>query len=467
MMMVLKSGPGSTAPGAGFVVTCDGAGSITQVLIDRMGADAGLREGAHLSELAAPGSEDKLVAFLAEVAKSGVAFDWEVGLIEPAGERAVSLLGTSQGSGLTVVGAVTRGELMKYVGEFFEMNNELVTTVRDLRKQLAAAQRHSADAATVDDLMRLNNDLVTLQRDLAKKNVEIASSRHLIESILDTTPDIIYIFDIGCSCMTYVSRGVTQVLGYEPSDWIGLGDRVIDTLLSSDEAAKFRVAIDELVRSVDGTITEWEGPTRAADGEERWLRRRGTVFQRDAGGRVSRLLVVASDLTHQHEVEQQLREMATIDDLTGLLNRRGLDTLVGPATAQAHRAGSPLGVLVADLDGLKAVNDELGHIEGDRAIVETALVLRRVARQADLVARVGGDEFVIFTMGTGHEGMQRLTERTDEAFLAGISGIADGRLGLSVGFASSDALGDDSFERLFAVADERMYANKRAKGSGR
>ena len=465
-MIDAPSVQGGASAGAGLVLAYDKDGVVLQVLVDRMGTRLPVAEGVALSTLVAPGSEEKLEGFLGEVTLAGAAFDWEVNLGPAEDIQAASLFGTMRDGLLTVIAAANRGDLMRLMGEFFAMNNELVTTVRQLSKRLAEAERKNQDVVAVGDLMQLNNELITLQRDLAKKNVEIERSNRLVRSILDTAPDVIYIYDLRQRRMTYVSKGVVQVLGYQPSEWLALGEGELEARLAPGELGRLAHNAAELSNADEGKVVEWEGPITDADGEQRWARCRASVFERGSDGAVASILVVLTDITRQHSVEERLREMATADELTGLLNRRGLESLIGSAVAQAARTGVPVAVLVADIDGLKSVNDDLGHIEGDRVIRETGEVLRVVAREADLVARVGGDEFVIFTVGTDDSGMQRLTDRIREAFDRDVRHAESGRVGLSMGHAVERAESDDVFGRLFKSADELMYRNKRHRKSG-
>jgi diguanylate cyclase (GGDEF)-like protein len=156
--------------------------------------------------------------------------------------------------------------------------------------------------------------------------------------------------------------------------------------------------------------------------------------------------------------------LSLTDDLTQLYNSRYLDLV--RESKRASRNGSPLSLLFMDLDGLKAVNDTYGHLAGSRALVEAAEVIRRLARETDVVARFGGDEFALVLPDTGSEGAAAVGERIRErvaaqAFLqdAGLNI----RLTLSVGVATlPDAAA--TAEELVRSADTAMY---RVKGSGK
>jgi diguanylate cyclase (GGDEF)-like protein len=154
--------------------------------------------------------------------------------------------------------------------------------------------------------------------------------------------------------------------------------------------------------------------------------------------------------------------LATIDDLTGLSNSRALNEVLRREVKRAARAHRPLALLFVDLDGFKGINDRYGHLCGSRAIVEAGQRIQAGARESDVVARFGGDEFAVILPDTGPEGAlvaaRRVRERVaGEPFLAG-EGICY-RLTASVGVATLPEVADTP-EGLLAAADTAMYRVK-------
>ncbi|MDB4947790.1 MAG: Response regulator/GGDEF domain protein [Gemmatimonadetes bacterium] len=151
---------------------------------------------------------------------------------------------------------------------------------------------------------------------------------------------------------------------------------------------------------------------------------------------------------------EDVRGLALTDPLTGLANRRHMEVVLACAWGAAQR-GDPLAVIVMDLDGFKAVNDERGHLAGDALLQAVAAALRAEARGADTVVRYGGDEFLAILPGGGEEGAGALLARVRER-LAGRVQFSAGVAVHGPHHASADALIRD--------ADRALYEGKRARG---
>ena len=115
---------------------------------------------------------------------------------------------------------------------------------------------------------------------------------------------------------------------------------------------------------------------------------------------------------------QQAEALSVTDDLTQLYNSRYLNQVLRREAKRASRSGRPLSLLFLDLDGFKSVNDTHGHLAGSRALVEAAAVIRGCARETDVVARFGGDEFALILPDTGREGAVAVAERIRDRIAA-------------------------------------------------
>lgn len=152
-----------------------------------------------------------------------------------------------------------------------------------------------------------------------------------------------------------------------------------------------------------------------------------------------------------------LVELSRTDPLTGLSNPRAFEERLEEETARAARYGEPLSLLLVDVDGLKAINDRHGHRAGDLALQAVARALRSGARQSDLAARVGGDEFVLLAPSTPRPAAVALGERI-RSLLAG-QGI--GGLTVSLGVATVEKDRSSGASVLRETADVALYEAKR------
>ena len=159
----------------------------------------------------------------------------------------------------------------------------------------------------------------------------------------------------------------------------------------------------------------------------------------------------------------RVEALSVTDDLTSLYNSRYLNQVLHRESKRASRSGRPLSLLFVDLDGFKQVNDRFGHLCGSRALVEAAAVIRRCARETDVTARFGGDEFALVLPDTGSEGAVSVADRVRErvaahAFLKVSDGL-DIRLTASVGVATLPDVAATA-EDLIKAADTAMYRVK-------
>ena len=169
------------------------------------------------------------------------------------------------------------------------------------------------------------------------------------------------------------------------------------------------------------------------------------------------------EIAERLKVEAEVRQLALTDELTALYNRRGFFLLAGQQLKMAQRTQLPCGLLFADVDGLKQINDTFGHEIGDRVIVDAAQLLKQTFRDADIIARLGGDEFAVL-ISDYSDALDvlclRLQANIDQFNQAASCCY---QLSMSVGVQVCDFIDDASLEHLLTQADKLMYEHKRLK----
>ena len=272
-----------------------------------------------------------------------------------------------------------------------------------------------------------------------------------LAEVLDLMPDAVCVVDAE-GRLLYVNASFERILGYAPAEV--LGRRIFELVHPEDREATLRqagqVMAGELQRHFRNRYIHRDGHSVDIQWSARWLP--------EYGVRIG----VAHEVTELRRNERELEHRATHDLLTGLPNRHRLHVELQYAIAKAAETGSGLAVLYLDLDGFKAVNDRAGHATSDRVLREVGQRLQQGLRQGDLVARVGGDEFVALLPGCRDSRAARTIADDLRARLGLPCTLPDGpfRPDASIGIACYPRDGTDA-EALLAHADRAMYISKR------
>ncbi|WP_299444452.1 PAS domain-containing protein [uncultured Rhodospira sp.] len=289
----------------------------------------------------------------------------------------------------------------------------------------------------------------TATRDLS----ELALSKEKFEKAFTTNATLMAITDPETGRLVDANESLLQTLGRTRAEVIGKTTVELD-LFPSTEA---RLAMVEALLAPDDPKPV----------EYRFIRPDGRLFIGEltgeliTSGSTRYLLTMLVDVTEQRALMAELEHKATHDVLTGAFNRqqaiRGLDQ----ETRRADRMETPAAVIMADIDHFKAINDTHGHPVGDQVLREVVTRLSDRIRETDLLARWGGEEFLVILPGTDTEGARQLAETLREA-MASVPMPPAGTVTLSLGIAQHRP--GESVEDWVARADEALY---RAKADGR
>jgi diguanylate cyclase (GGDEF)-like protein/PAS domain S-box-containing protein len=310
----------------------------------------------------------------------------------------------------------------------------------------------------------------SLRRALASLEVshaEQGASERRFRALFEASNDAIYLHEINedGSPGTYVevNEAACMSLGYSRDELLAMSPAVV----SAPETASRVCERGLLLLSAGNALFETVHMTR--DGHRIPVEVSARMI--DVGGH--RLcLSVARDIAARKELEGLLRNMSHQDELTGLLNRRGFFTMIDHECRRARRLGAKAVLLYADLDGLKVANDALGHAAGDALLLAAGEALRSTFRDSDVVARIGGDEFVALAV-LGRDDDDRLDEATigrrlEEALETKRAELGAGYdLEVSYGMMLADWTELGEIDVLLARADGLMYRQKRARAARR
>jgi diguanylate cyclase (GGDEF)-like protein len=272
---------------------------------------------------------------------------------------------------------------------------------------------------------------------------------------------------------------------------IDMHDRVLINNESANRMRRMYVGGELTLTDVEGRRIGWEDRPirRALRGEtlnsvvvreeargfpSRWLSIHARPLLDEKGAQIG-ALSTARDITQMQGVQEELRllndrlrEQSFADELTGLYNRRGFTALASQELKVSLRAKRNAVVFLIDLDGMKQINDRLGHEAGDGALLEAASVLRNTFRDSDIPARMGGDEFSVLAIEANEEQAALLVKRLQSQVAE--ANAASGRafsLAMSAGYAVFHPDSPRPLADLITLADEAMYADKqRRRGLG-
>jgi diguanylate cyclase (GGDEF)-like protein/PAS domain S-box-containing protein len=312
------------------------------------------------------------------------------------------------------------------------------------------------DAGRIAGVIEMVEDITTRKQ----AEDQIRRLKEFNEDIIETMMDGIVISD-SKGIFKFVNPPAAEMLGYTPVELLG---QHVDQIVPKDQRALMRRADERRVR---GRADRYEIDLLKKNGDRLSVLVSGVPRKED--GRFVGSLGVFTDISERKKLEREVRELSLRDELTLLLNRRGFFEFAPQTFKYAERLKKRLVLLYADLDDFKSANDRFGHQEGDRILVDVGLVIKKTFREYDLVARFGGDEFVVLAMETSRGTPRALRERLEERV-----GLYNGRtkadrgyrVSLSIGIALWDPEFPAPLEDLIAQADARMYEDKKARTAG-
>jgi diguanylate cyclase (GGDEF)-like protein len=263
----------------------------------------------------------------------------------------------------------------------------------------------------------------------------------------------------------FMNRAVRE-LWRVPDEQANRKPPYIELVSDSKKTGTFDVPAEQLEKFIANRVAVVRAgdptPMDIPHGDGRTIRSQCAVLP--GGGR----MLTYTDVTDLIHRAAQYEELATIDGLTGLYNRRQFNSLANAEWSRFQRYHRPLSVLLMDIDHFKQINDRYGHDVGDRAIAHVAMLCRQNKRSTDIVARLGGDEFIVLlpetTLGQARTVAERLRQKISQDAMRGHEESHD-RVALQVSVGVAEAtLSMSSFDALTKLADQALY---RAKTAGR
>jgi diguanylate cyclase (GGDEF)-like protein/PAS domain S-box-containing protein len=293
-----------------------------------------------------------------------------------------------------------------------------------------------------------------------RKQVEEAlrRSEERYRTIIEGIEDGYFEVDIKGS-MTFCNPSTAKMLGYSQEELIGMNNR---QYMDRKNARKVFSAFNAVYRTgVPAKSFDWELIRK--DGEN-IIAETSVSLIRDAQETPVGFRGILRDITERRRMEEEIREMSLRDQLTDLYNRRGFITLAEQQIKAANRAKRQMMLSFIDVDGMKGINDTLGHEEGDKALIDAANILRKTLRESDIIARMGGDEFAVLAIDMTDldpDVLSKRLQRNMDDWNAKES--RPYKLAISWGTVIYDPESPLSLDQLMSSSDALMYTQKKAK----
>lgn len=325
-----------------------------------------------------------------------------------------------------------------------------------LRKSLQDSEIKQYAEQLAENLSRLSETNEELEKEIARRRISeeaLRTSEQKYSSLVESTEDSIYLIDRDYRYL-FINKKHLLRIGVSEGQYIekGYGD-----FHTPDVTAGFTKIVDDVFRT--GKSVQHEH--KSGRDNEYFLLTLSPVAEPD--GKIIAVTVVSKKITPLKRMEEELRALSLTDPLTGLYNRRGFMTLAEQHLKIANRLRNKLFMLYADLDGLKIINDTFGHQEGDRVLAEAASILRETFRESDIIARIGGDEFVVMPVGTTQAEVEAITDRLQKRLKARNDVNQNYRLSISFGVSQYDPGNPCSIDELLSRGDTEMYEQKKLK----
>lgn len=290
-------------------------------------------------------------------------------------------------------------------------------------------------------------------RDISERKTLAGLSARLA-AIVESSNDAIIGMDLEGTILSW-NEGAERIFGYSEKEALGRTISFLSPASLPDESSLFL----ESVRR-GGKTEALEAIRIRKDGRQIYVSLSISPIKDAAGARIG-VSTIARDITAKKIMEAELLTLSFRDELTNLYNRRGFLELAEQGLKIAKRNLMDVTLLYIDVDKMKWINDMIGHLEGDKALAGLASVLSRTCRESDVVARIGGDEFVVLAMGLGREKVGVFIERLRRAiafYNSNRRGAHD--LSVSIGTTTRGPADTSTIADMLAAADAAMYRDK-------
>jgi diguanylate cyclase (GGDEF)-like protein/PAS domain S-box-containing protein len=426
-----------------LALLCNRQGIILQILRDDLGLPGYIQPGKVWTGLIGPSDLSRAMDFWQALRDQQAISGWELNVLATQGQIAMQF-----NAGLIGEVALLIATVPSDTGTVPSSDIRLAPATSPPPNAPRSGQP-PGNQGLYEELVRLNNEL-------AEKNRELEEKQHLLEKIFTLTPNASYLLDLSQDSYVLSNPSLPLLLGLESEQLQRMGSDLLATLLHPQDRSAFLEYLQRREAARDREILDHEFRVQRKDGKTIWLHSREWVFDRDADGKVTHILGAVYDVTDMHQAQEDLLELAFIDELTGLYNRAFLEAEI---KRLEKGLSYPISFMVADVKGMQVVNEREGRASGDELLRQAGKVLRSALRAEDVVVRIESDEFAAVLPYTPLMITQKVVDRIHYN-LAIHNAQHPQRLPLRMSIGIATANSSDGLANAFQQATERMYQDK-------
>ncbi len=333
----------------------------------------------------------------------------------------------------------------------------------DAKDEIGQFSRAFDDMADSLKKLTVSRDLLTIEiSEREKIEDELLESERQFRLLAENIDDVFWIGSPDWNQVYYASPAFEKLWGQRAED-LYKNPRLWIDAVHPDDQAQVIADIPKDSGSITDVVDFKDYRIQSTDGELHWVKARAFPV-RDLVGNVVRITGIAQDITRRKCAEEEIRNLAMTDQLTGLANRNQFQQRFEQSIKLANREGGILALMMLDLDLFKFVNDNFGHPVGDASLKAVAIIFSKFSRETDVIARIGGDEFAILVVHPESEdsagiSAQRIIDELRKPITVMEKNI---EIGVSIGIALYPKDAEDQ-EGLFYKADQALYHAKENK----
>lgn len=445
----------------GFVVLTTPELKIKKVLYNDTSFSS-LEEGRILTSIVQNKDRSKILDFSQKIKNGKGEFGFEIHILIEEKIELYNFSGIKESKNtFLILASRLKGDILNQYDHFMKMNNQHVNKIRSLLKNQITTDNDTVlsgeSAELYNEMTKVNNELMNVQRELTKTNKELDRQKERYYATLRSIGEGVIALGENKE-ITFINESALNILN--------LTKEIKGTLLTDNDIKVLNQNDNEILEKLIDKVCKAPQTIKKEDIK---LISNNTKTPIDLtissiqlrNERLIGLVIVISDISQKKEQQKKLKKLAATDRLTNIMNRRMGTTYLKKQIERVKREGINLTVCFIDVNGLKQVNDNYGHNEGDNLLQSVAQILTNNIRNIDAVARFGGDEFLIIFNDCELNEARDIWDRIEQA-IDNWNRTTEKPYKISLSYGLAQKTKDDNLtlDELVNKADERMYKNK-------